>query len=122
MKQRTYTPKNRALIHAALVEAKSRLSRSAVDPGRVTFICFAICLPGEEPTLGQCMARDMIMSRLQGYSTVVSWLSTNSPKFCVEASVLGMRAMDDAIQAYRHRWLDALIEEFSDSGSEGSAK
>lgn len=113
MKQRTYTPKNRALIHAALVDAKSRLSIGVNDLG-TTYICWAICHPYEMSTPGQRMAQNMIMSRIKGYGTVSAWLAHNTlGSFREWMREVRSEQYVDAIQAYRHRWLDSLIEEFS---------
>lgn len=112
MKQRTYTKKNRALIHAALVAAKPRLRTRQRDT-RVTHICFAIAFPGEKRTAGQRMAQNMIMSRLRQWSSVGSWLVHKVPGFDEWVEHASERQYYDNLQAYRHRWLDALIEEFS---------
>lgn len=85
-----------------------RLAKSRLWDGRGTrgFRSWFICLALDEDPAGN-EAKQIIMQRLGGEMIVDHWLinrgfiSTMAPDY------------DLIVQDYRHRWLDALIEEFS---------
>ena len=68
--------------------------------GRFEFICSAldaVKLPGAEEATA-------IISNRFG-STIFSWLYSKG--------ILNTQMTDDNVQAYKHRWLDSVIKEFS---------
>jgi hypothetical protein len=102
-------------IHQVLVDTKWHLGHSAYRGSGHTFMCFAV-----EDAARQLVrmygsnlevaARNVITDRLGRHRTVETWLE----------EVVGKRRVarakekdPDVIQKFRHRWLDALIEEFS---------
>lgn len=109
---------NRQMIVAALRAAKSELSRGTnTDWGLAHYICWAIgdgVFAQGLSTKSEQLAVAVIQERLGAHAYVDQWLVHN---------VLGARVFfgnlpDTAerrrvIQEYRHRWLDALIGEFS---------
>jgi len=100
-------------IHKALKAAKPLLSRSKVHSvvaGKAAYLCWALedsNSNGEISNLACEVTKKMIMDRLDSHITVRDWLITNVGFYEVK------RAGEDAMQEYRHRWLDALIKEFS---------
>lgn len=109
-----YTPTQRAEMHEAFVSAKQRMWISASDRGKYSsYICYSL-----PPTISaECMRNclDLIKSRLGRFSNSIkpaydhdvdSWL------FHV-AKIPSEQLTYNNVQAYRHRWLDSLIEEFS---------
>lgn len=93
----------RHLIASALIASKLHL---AADEHQLHSInkCQHICSALHRVnTVGAKMARDVIADRLIGKrDTVYQWLKRQ-----------GYSPTTDQIQAYRHRWLNALIEEFT---------
>lgn len=109
----TYTKTQRKEIYKQLVAAKTHLVKEFPytwegNSDKSEYICFAVDIAmGHSPGRGGTYsAKEVIMDRLGGYATVNGWL-------CKNISGFEYATMDD-IQAYRHRWLDALIEEFKD--------
>lgn len=97
-----YTKKQRKQIAAALRQAKKKLPWSK-EPNARYNICYAL-----SNSHGANLARGIIEDRLGDLSYVTSWLW--------HAGYLPAAYEDwdwTEIQAYRHRWVDALIEEFS---------
>lgn len=72
------------------------------------FICHAI----RANTPGGSAAIKIINDRLNCCGTVTSWVITYAPgaKDLANEDPIGF---DNEVQIYRHRWLDALIKEFS---------
>lgn len=103
----TYTKKQRAEIATAFRAAKKYL---AVDHrtrgGKLSrYICYAL-QAADGHYSGKRRAREIITTRLGGESSVRGYL----------LYVVGIPARQlsiEKIQAFRHRWLDSLIEEFS---------
>ena len=96
----------RAMIHSALAAAKSSLSHTyQCGDGQEEFICYAI--GSARDAWARVLAREMIMERLGNTPTVYDWLRCRVGMQAIQA------AGQDSVQQYRHRWLDALIEEFS---------
>lgn len=101
MSENQYTPEERKQIASALRGAKKRL-RSGAETNKTPFICWALpCSKAGYNT------RREIMRRLGGAATVKGWLQNNYHIYS------GQYISREEIQAYRHRWVDALIEEFS---------
>jgi hypothetical protein len=99
--------KDRKKIAQAFKRAKKILWRGTGTPGRM-HICYAI-----DETTSDCYSRKeacrVIMSRLDGEHTVSRYLFTLAERGVVKREHL----TNENIQMFRHRWLDALIEEFS---------
>lgn len=103
----------------ALKETKRYLgTESRVESGKSRFICHAadrILLPFRYVIAVQ----RLVQSRLGNCTTVESWLACNVKG--LNLNHLGVLSYTDTwqpvdpveVQAYRHRWLDSLIEEFS---------
>lgn len=102
---------SRKQIHKALIKAKKHLARNNnecywfVTSQRESYICYAIkyYIPNEEVVDA---TRDIIERRLAPCGSVPQWLER-------VAKVPEHLLTTDNVQAYRHRWLDSLIEEFS---------
>jgi len=106
-------------IASAFKEAKKRLQTGGgYQPRYHRFICFAL----EDSWLnGPCskhqyrVAREIIESRMGARSlasySIECWLVDNK---VVTNSWLCKPNSRAIVQEYRHRWLDALIKEFSD--------
>lgn len=69
------------------------------------YICHSI-LESCGPSVPRVAALNVVQSRLGGYYSLETWVLRNIPN-------VGYPVNKDDMQAYRHRWLDALIEEFS---------
>lgn len=94
-----YTPQERRQLARAFKAAKPRLDRTK-------FLCIALIYAGgEHPDLTD-LAQAEVMRRIRPHYHVGRWLTAQ-----------GYRKADDAdgaeLLAYRHRWLDSLIAEFS---------
>lgn len=97
--------RDRLAIAQALKNAKPYLSRGNDD--KEEFICFSIELGMRTARKPARLAKHVIMERLDGCFTAEDWL-----KYTVGIAAVN-RAGFVALQAWRHRWLDSLIEEFS---------
>jgi hypothetical protein len=98
----------RALILDALLAAKPFLA-TTLPCCKERYICTAISTASEcgySDAAGARLARAMIEERIAPLYTIESWLSINVPD-AYDARY------KNVVQQYRHRWLDALIEEFS---------
>jgi hypothetical protein len=105
---KTYTKQERKLIHAALVAAKPFLATRRMEPNANAFLCWAIeDGVGRNESRGSHLAQQMIHERIKPDLVVTDWLLDR----------IGYSAWADAtaedFQEYRHRWLDAMIKEFS---------
>lgn len=93
-----------AFIAAKKLTARNRReSLFAKSKKRYEFICHALAatnLPGAEAAAK--IIRVRFASR---HSTIYSWLS--------EQGISIYLLSDDNVQAYKHRWLDSVIKEFS---------
>lgn len=112
----TYTKKERKIICSVLKRAKAfvKTSEDIRNPtaGKIRAICFAIDLiPGLERNHNY-LVTDMIADRLEPATFVEEWLSKNVPAYKKRHDSFDVTLPED-VQDYRHRWLDALIEEFS---------
>lgn len=104
---------------AVLVETKKflRWDKNSTVSHSSRFICYAT----EEtsyPDRYINVVRNLIHSRLGRSPTVEHWLGDNVSGLCYDTNGLlytdnGAQVPYAEIQAYRHRWLDSLIEEFS---------
>ena len=98
-----YSANQKSLIKEALVSAKQRLwdGTGGLNALRSRQICYAI----GKGTEGQTLAWQLINDRM-GWKSCYGlewWLIIRGYGPCT----------DENMQAYRHRWLDALIKEFS---------
>ncbi len=96
--------KKRLAIALALKNAKPYLSRG--NDGKEEFICYSIELGNQFEPYRAALAKYLIMERLDGCATAEEWLKHRVGADTVAA---GRRVLQD----WRHRWLDALITEFS---------
>lgn len=91
-----------------------------VDNGKTTYICYALQTARNKKLISDrqlSRARNIIMYRLDAgkkdgapsRGSVGSWLQ-------IVARVPRKDLSYNNVQAYRHRWLDSLIEEFSQKG------
>lgn len=106
---KTYTKKERKAIAGAFRAAKKYLRDSdypVFGKGDNRGICAAISDAagnGECTFVSEDDACHVIRTRLYGYTFVTQWLRGH-----------GYPTNDEnVVQEYRHRWLDALIKEFS---------
>jgi len=67
------------------------------------YICHSLEL--STPLAGAMAARNVIHTRLNGPGSVVTWL--------LKQGIPAEDLTKDNVQAYRHRWLQELIREFS---------
>lgn len=86
--------------------------------GKEKFICIAVITAAAhskritDADVKRCAA--MVESRLEGESTLESWLQA---KGCLpHVWMMVTRADRDRIQQHRHAWLDQMIEEFKAKG------
>lgn len=102
------TPKQRTEIAKALQAAKRHLNTGRPGDCRTSHICFAIQMAevsGEiSGQLSQAASR-VISNRLEGHAGAWSWLHN-------VAGVPDTEITHPAVQAWRHAWLNQLIEEF----------
>lgn len=89
------TISNKAIAEE-FVKAKQRMKRT-----NRMYICHCLSL---NPTGGE--AAEVIMKRLDGHFTYVSWLEDKYPALCANMS-------EQDFREGRLQWLDSLIEEFS---------
>ena len=71
------------------------------------FICYAlkhVALPGSAAATAIIMRR-FVNEDGNFVGTIQSWLS-------YQANIVSTLLTDDNVQAYKHRWLDSVIEEF----------
>lgn len=108
----TLKKKEREAIAKALRAAKKNLRTgqpTVMLSTKQNHICFAL---DEAAWYGQCsyyaaeLARQLIMSRLHPWHTVRRWLDR-------EVGVPPEQLTSKKVQAYRHRWVDSLIKEFT---------
>lgn len=107
---RTIESLKRQLIAESLARAKDFLADSEPPLGKEKYICLALDAAKKQGVIsrvGQEAAEAIIMERLGGAYTACTWLrDTVGEKSFNSAS-------DIDIQAWRHRWVDSLIKEFS---------
>jgi hypothetical protein len=102
----------RKQIHDCFVTAKKHLwngRTSRAGPGiyKERYICWAIdCDDGPAADRRNSPAKKIIMDRLVGHNTICNWLR-------YRARVPEELLTPKNVQAFRHRWLDSLIVEFS---------
>jgi hypothetical protein len=101
--------KDRKKIAQVFKEAKKHLwDGNEGSAGRVC-ICFAIDTAVTDCYSSRSAIR-IVMNRLSGEPTVRRYLSILAERGIVKPEHL----TDENIQMFRHRWLDALIKEFSE--------
>lgn len=96
----------------ALKEAKKYLAHNDRQFGfenKEAFICWSLdraWLNGEITEYINEKAQHMIQDRIAPHGTACHWISavTNTPHETLD---------QDKLQAWRHRWLDSMIKEFS---------
>lgn len=104
----------RELILKGLKAAKPFLSMHYITGAKEQFICWALIRVerqgGEWVALAQ-LASKLVMARVtRNHFCIEEWLKHHIGEEAFDAA----RAADpDCVQKYRHRWLDALIEEYS---------
>lgn len=110
-----HSAEQRKRIRAAFVEAKKWLrtgQETRNDEEKTDYICVALneC----EDVLAQGWAKSIIDERL-GFQAAGagSWLLMNVPDARHYRETHSYYEWFRQVQAYRHRWVDALIEEFS---------
>lgn len=104
-----YTKKERKAIAKAFRAAKKHLWDGCGESANYSTICYSIeaamsrdqCSRG-----GGYNAKGVVMGRLGDSCTVVGWLID-------KRFISGNTHNGKTVQEYRHRWLDALIKEFS---------
>lgn len=111
MKKPKYTKEQRSTFVKAFSAAKEYLwsGKGKRKDIQKTAICFALaraCYSEKIKHDEFQKARRLIEYRLGGHATVTSFLRFGQ---CIDSVLLN----DRNIQAYRHRWLKALIKEFS---------
>ncbi len=89
-------------------EAKANLSTGYGQTGSEVFICHAIDNTSFDMGIGEAI--DIIQTRLNGLTSIEDWLVHNK---YLEKNELVEYTRIGQIQAFRHRWLDSLIKEFS---------
>ena len=106
-----YTRKERALIATTFKAAKEWLwdGEEYQRPNQKAAICYAVSAAAETSMtrlFGYSLALDVVMARLQPEVMVTNYLRK-------QVKVPEEQMTWKNIQAFRHRWLDSLIEEFS---------
>lgn len=108
------TPAERTNIAEAFKEAKLHLAKDACELTNHTYakyICTALYF-SQHPAYDEALA--IINSRMNHrHSSVVSWLRYHVPTLRHSLKGLSADEVTTQYQLYRHRWLDALVEEFS---------
>lgn len=100
-----YTPEERRGIASAFIAGKEAMLASELAPDCI-FLCnilISVAHPYSE------LARVIIRERLDGCTTVWSWLKLNGVLADSEYTTLYLPHCLE----YRLRWVDSLIEEFS---------
>ena len=100
----------RQYIHAVLKAAKPFLSKTYRCGDKEQFICHALLRvkrSRRELFAAAILAEKMIMERLNGQYTAENWLARKIGWYEID------KAPVDAVQQWRHRWLDSMIKEFS---------
>jgi hypothetical protein len=101
--ERKYTPKQRRQIVEALKACKQYLWDGERDVGDKAYcICFAL---RRTFLHGAYLAVDVIDARIGEGNSLGRWLRYRG--------IPWKELTDDNMQAYRHAWVDQLIEEFS---------
>ena len=103
----TYTKEQRKEIHDQLVGAKRYLWNGTGKKTSTRFICHAICATTAADIGSFTIAGEMIENRISPCNSVFGWLVHN-------AGLTEKELTDEAVQTYRHEWLDHLIKEFSE--------
>ncbi len=104
---------SRKQIAAAFKAAKKNLSHGGPEGYGSSYICWAIEDGNRNGdyrvTEAAYAAKAVIERRLGGCVVVTEWLQENVPGFRQAYNAGNGRQL---VQAYRHRWVDALIKEF----------
>ncbi len=103
-----YTKKERTQMATALRQCKKFLRDGKEGSTGEDFICIALM---DTDAVGNYMARAEICSRLGDMETVECWLSQQ--KLLGSLMRHSPASRDRQVQQYRHRWVNALIKEFS---------
>lgn len=105
--------KRRERILRALKAAKQPLADTYRIGECEQYICFALYRTvrfGASSYEDYLDTRNLILERLAPFNCVEDWLKANIGH---KAFYAALQKNQDVIQEYRHRWLDALIEELS---------
>lgn len=106
--------KRRERILRALRAAKQPLSDTYRIGEAEQYICFALYRTvrfGASSYGDYILAKEMIMERLAPFNCVEDWLKLKGVGLASYYAAVDQNP--DVVQKYRHRWLDALIKEFS---------
>ena len=97
-----YTEQQRKDLYAAFKAAESYLEKQG-------FLCWAVTTAYEAGMITesqQNLAKSLIEHRICPYNTVGTWLHSS-------AGIPNKELTPKAMKAYRKRWLESLIKEFS---------
>lgn len=98
-----------------LIEAKKHLSKTPRGRGRETnYVCFAVESAAEKlrvPKIGSDL-RCRIMNVLQKEDS----FALTARLWLIRKGIPKEELTPEAMQDYRHRWLDHLIEQFKEAG------
>jgi hypothetical protein len=108
------TTDQRQLILKGLKAARHFVSKTYRNGGKEQFICHALIQVqhrGGKWAAPALLASALIMERVtRDHFCIEAWLRHHIGE---DAFYAASAADPDCVQKYRHRWLDALIEEFS---------
>lgn len=113
--------RNKLKIWEVLTEAKKLLSDDKVHLAHCTvkyeYICHCISAVYKTDIYDvkkrNTPAHHLIKNRLSNKTDIREWLDDNVPNWYNSVIALNLNSRQQ-IQAYRHRWLDALIKEFKE--------
>ncbi len=109
MSARKFTARERRqMVHAL------RLARGRIECRTSTFICMALdslVVQSEIQRRTADLLQEMIMGRIHPYGSLNSWVAANVG---LAPSKLHRKAFAEGIRKHRIKWLDLLIEEFSE--------
>lgn len=106
---RKLTARERRQMVRALQLAKERIENRA---GR--FICLtldSLVVGGEIQRRTANLLQEMIMGRIHPYGSLDSWVAANVG---LKPAKFGGKAFAERVRQHRIKWLDLLIEEFSE--------
>lgn len=114
---KNYTESERKIICSVLKKVKPfvKTSEDLQKPtiGKTRAICFALdCVPNL-PKKKNRLVSNLIADRLRPASFVEGWLERKVPSYRERYEARDPQLAAET-QDYRHRWLDALIKEFSE--------
>ena len=98
--------------HSTLIKRAKRLLYMQSSYHINSYVCNAIesAVQSDHQEFLMFQIHDLIRKRLEGHSTIYSWLSNK-----VGIKVMS-NATDEELQNYRLRWMDSLIQEYKEAG------